>query len=701
MAGQTINVSILADTKQFSSAMNRLSGDSGLGKLGGAVKKLGGIMAGAFAVQQVGSFVKDSVSAASDLQQSVGAIDTVFKSSAAQMHTWAAGAASSVGLTKNEFNELGTLIGTQLKNGGTAMDQLAPKTDQLIRLGADLSSMFGGTTKDAVSALSSALKGERDPIERYGVSLTQAAIDAKAAELGFFKVGGALSSEATQAATLALIMDQTADAHGNFAKESGTFAGQTQRLKAQMSNLGTTIGTALLPMLTSAATWANDKLVPALKTLGEGAKQLWDILAKGEVTGGPLSPDSPIVATAFKIRDVLLEVGAFASQFFSILRGDNNNAAANIPWAQTLLENVPKLRDGFAAIVAAFQNAWAVLSPIFSQVATAIGAAFGDSEGGAASTFSKLVGIVGTAMSLIGAQIQMWLSVISALWSAFGPTILTVVTTVFTAVQGVISGVMTFVQGIISAVLAAIQGDWSGAWEGIRTAVSGAWQAISAIVSLGIAQARAYMSAGWAAIKAVVSAAWAAITSAISAGVNSAISFVASLPGRALAALGNIGGILTGAGRSLIQGFINGITSMISTVQSTLSGLTSKLTSWKGPPSKDATLLAGAGRLVIGGFITGMESQYGAVQRSLAGLTGTVASTQLDPLAIAGSPAGDGSDGSSLSRQDLAYLAAAVVQGLTGATLVLDGVDHMANSVAARINATYSRTVAMNSPGGR
>ena len=366
-----------------------------------------------------------------------------------------------------------------------------------------------------------------------------------------------------------------------------------------------------------------------------------------------------------------------------------------------LLENVPKLRDGFAAIVAAFQNAWAVLSPIFSQVATAIGAAFGDSEGGAASTFSKLVGIVGTAMSLIGAQIQMWLSVISALWSAFGPTILTVVTTVFTAVQGVISGVMTFVQGIISAVLAAIQGDWSGAWEGIRTAVSGAWQAISAIVSLGIAQARAYMSAGWAAIKAVVSAAWAAITSAISAGVNSAISFVASLPGRALAALGNIGGILTGAGRSLIQGFINGITSMISTVQSTLSGLTSKLTSWKGPPSKDATLLAGAGRLVIGGFITGMESQYGAVQRSLAGLTGTVASTQLDPLAIAGSPAGDGRDGSSLSRQDLAYLAAAVVQGLTGATLVLDGVDHMANSVAARINATYSRTVAMNSPGGR
>src|SRR5699024_9790316 len=98
------------------------------------------------------------------------------------------------GLTKNEFNELGTLMGAQLKNGGTAMDELAPKTNELIGLGADLSSMFGGDTKQAVEALSSALKGERDPIERYGVTLKQASIDAKAAELGFDKVNGALSA---------------------------------------------------------------------------------------------------------------------------------------------------------------------------------------------------------------------------------------------------------------------------------------------------------------------------------------------------------------------------------------------------------------------------------------------------------------------------------------------------------------------------
>ncbi|WP_036519506.1 hypothetical protein, partial [Nocardioides sp. J54] len=190
---------------------------------------------------------------------------------------------------RNEFNELGTIIGAQLKNGGTAMDKLAPKTNKLITLGADLSSMFGGTTSEAVEALSSALKGERDPIERYGVSLSQAKIDAEAAALGFEKVDGSLSSQANQAATLSLIMRQTADAHGNFAREADTLSGKQQRLKASLEDTKTEIGTALLPIVADAsefllkegvpafqkfADWFNEDGIPAVKDFAESAKPL-------------------------------------------------------------------------------------------------------------------------------------------------------------------------------------------------------------------------------------------------------------------------------------------------------------------------------------------------------------------------------------------------------------------------------------------
>lgn len=239
--------------------------------LGGHAKKAALLATGALSVAAVGAFKygADAIDLAADLEQSVGAIDTVFGKSAKRMHKWAKTAANDVGLTQNEFNELGTLIGSQLKNGGTAMDRLAPKTKKLIGLGADLSSMFGGTTSEAVEALSSALKGERDPIERYGVSLSQAKIDAEAAALGFEKVDGSLSNQAQQAATLSLIMKQTADAHGNFAKEVDTLSGKNQRLKASLEDTKTEIGTALLPIVADAADFLLKKGVPAFEDFAD------------------------------------------------------------------------------------------------------------------------------------------------------------------------------------------------------------------------------------------------------------------------------------------------------------------------------------------------------------------------------------------------------------------------------------------------
>jgi len=160
------------------------------------------------------------------------------------------------------------------KNGGTAIEDLGPKTKALIGTGADLASMFGGTTQEAVEALSSALKGERDPIERYGVSLNQAKIDAEAAALGFSKVGGTLSSEATQAATLSLIMKQTADAHGNFAKESDTLAHKQQVLNAQWQDGKAAIGAALLPAVTAVTGALSSALGPVLQATLSGTKEL-------------------------------------------------------------------------------------------------------------------------------------------------------------------------------------------------------------------------------------------------------------------------------------------------------------------------------------------------------------------------------------------------------------------------------------------
>lgn len=244
MAKNTVIVSILGDTRDL---QRKLGGtNSTFGKFAKAAAAATAIAGAAL----VGIGTK-AVKSASELEQNMGAMQSVFKGNAAQMEKWATTAASSVGLAKSEYAGLATVLGSQMKNMGVDAAQLGTKTNDLIGLGADLAAQFGGSTSDAVSALSSLLRGERDPIERYGVSINEAAVKAKMAEMGLSGLTGEAEKNAKLSATLALLYDQTADAQGAFARESTTLAGAQQRLNAGAENLFATLGTSLLPAVTA------------------------------------------------------------------------------------------------------------------------------------------------------------------------------------------------------------------------------------------------------------------------------------------------------------------------------------------------------------------------------------------------------------------------------------------------------------------
>lgn len=210
-------------------------------------------MAASASLAAIGAGAKVCVDAAADLQQSVGGVETVFGDSASKMLEWSDNAAQAVGLSKNEYNEFATLVGSQLQNFGMSVEDSATKTNDLISLGADLSSMFGGTTADAVDALSSALKGEMDPIEKYGISLNDATLQAQAASMGLEDLYKSGDRNAKMQATLAAITAQSGKAVGNFARESDTAQGQQQRMTAAFENAKAALGEALLPAITAAA----------------------------------------------------------------------------------------------------------------------------------------------------------------------------------------------------------------------------------------------------------------------------------------------------------------------------------------------------------------------------------------------------------------------------------------------------------------
>jgi hypothetical protein len=219
-------------------------------KVDGVSKKFSKLaLPAAAAAGAVIAFGKSAADAASKTEQAMGGLDAVFGKNSGKVKKWADGAATSVGLAKSEYAEFAALIGAQLKNAGIPMDQVTNKTKDLISLGADLAATYGGTTADAVGALTSALKGEFDPMDKYGTKLSAAGIAAEQAAEGTDKLEGSAAAQAKTMATLSLITKQTGDAQGQFAKQSGTAAEQSQMASAQYENMKSALGTALLPIV--------------------------------------------------------------------------------------------------------------------------------------------------------------------------------------------------------------------------------------------------------------------------------------------------------------------------------------------------------------------------------------------------------------------------------------------------------------------
>lgn len=226
-----------------------------------AVKSIAG--AGVTALRTGLDYSFQSVNLASELEQNTGAVTAVFKDQADEVFAAGERAAQGVGLSNSAYLQFSTVVGSQLKNLGLPIDQVAGKTDELIALGADLAAQFGGPTSDAVGAISSLLRGERDPIERYGVGLKQVDIDARMAAMGLGELEGEAEKQATIQATLGLLWDQTVDAQGTFLREQDTYAGKQQRVNAELEDAQTRFGEALLPFSTTLMEIAGEDLLPA------------------------------------------------------------------------------------------------------------------------------------------------------------------------------------------------------------------------------------------------------------------------------------------------------------------------------------------------------------------------------------------------------------------------------------------------------
>ena len=204
---------------------------------------------------------------AADVEDAMGATDQVYGNASEAMKTWAGNLESYYGIAEGEALGYADMMGSMLQNiGGLTEDQAASQAQTLIKLAGDLTAMYGGTTNDAVRALTGSLKGNNSMLDNYGMAVNDATIKSKALEMGLIGEGQQLDLASKQAATLALIMEQSGAAQGQAAREADGASGSMRSSMTVLKNLAAAFGEVLLPAIT-----------PLITKLGEMAKWFSDL----------------------------------------------------------------------------------------------------------------------------------------------------------------------------------------------------------------------------------------------------------------------------------------------------------------------------------------------------------------------------------------------------------------------------------------
>lgn len=265
-----------AATKNLGEGMKRAGGPVGnLKNQLGAFAGIGVAGAVAFAGAKMVAFANDAIKAASDLGESVNAVEKTFGSASDRVLRFGQIAASVAGLSAREFNSLATVTGSMLTNMGFSMDAAAGQSIRLTTRAADMASVFNVDVSEALEAVNAGLRGETEPLRRFGVSLSDAAVRAKAVELGLAETTAEVDKHGKAVATLELIYEQTAKTQGDFLQTSGSLANSQRIAAAAAENAGAAFGQALAPLKADVLNMAADGLLLWQRRTDDAAKMAY------------------------------------------------------------------------------------------------------------------------------------------------------------------------------------------------------------------------------------------------------------------------------------------------------------------------------------------------------------------------------------------------------------------------------------------
>lgn len=219
-------------------------------------------------------FGSQAIQTASDLEEVQNVVNVSFGSMANEVEAFAKTAIQSFGMSELTAKQTASTFMAMANGMGLVMKDGKNMSLQLTALSGDMASFYNVRQDVAQTALNSVFTGETESLKKFGIVMTEANLNAFALSRGITKSYSAMSQAEKVALRYHYVLKSTANAQGDFARTSGSWANQVRILKEQFSQLLGILGKGLIQVLTPIVQVLN-KLLSYLIAIGNAIAKLF------------------------------------------------------------------------------------------------------------------------------------------------------------------------------------------------------------------------------------------------------------------------------------------------------------------------------------------------------------------------------------------------------------------------------------------
>ncbi|WP_423408017.1 hypothetical protein AABM38_20445 [Heyndrickxia sp. MSNUG] len=444
-------------------------------------KKVGGVLAAAFAVEKVAAFGKAAIESAASAQALQAQFEQVFGADAGEARGVIENLGKDFGMLPNRIKPAMTQMTSMFKGLGLETGEAMDMASSAVTMTADAAAFYDKSFEDANSALNSFIKGNYEGGEAIGLFGSETQISAWASkELGVQWKG--LDEAGKQIARLeyAKAMQESAGATGQAARESNSLENQLGNLKQAWEDIKAKFGAPILEPAVNGLKLLAEKIAGFdTAPITNGIQKVVDV---GKVMVGYfkeyilpiftqffdwIQANMPTIrATAEKVFNGIKEYAKFLWQFYKenllpILTDLYNWIQGHMPTIRATAETA------FNKITEVVRNAWAFfkdnLLPILVSVYGWVQANMPQIKSIIETTFRVIKNVVEIAWGIFE---NLLLPALKALWKWIEPHMPEIKKAVKENMDKVVETIQTVVdifEAVTDAIKTAI--DWLGSWN--------------------------------------------------------------------------------------------------------------------------------------------------------------------------------------------------------------------------------------------